>query len=95
MVAQGEGFVFGGGCGDRSGEVAFVQVVAGLPVVGPVLGLGEVDGVGAEGNDGTGRGVEGPGVGVGPSSAKHSPKTMSHSENRSGPGFWNDTQSAH
>ncbi|MET7639864.1 hypothetical protein [Streptomyces sp. NPDC005438] len=63
-VPQGEELFLGGGCGDGAGEVAPLEVVAGLLVVGPGLGLGEVEGVGAERDDGAGGGVQGTGPGV-------------------------------
>jgi hypothetical protein len=53
-VAEREEFFFAGGGGDGAGEVAFVEIVAGLAVVGRGVGAGEVDGVGAEGDDGAG-----------------------------------------
>lgn len=44
--------------------MALVEVVGGLAMVGPGLGVSEVDGVGAEGHDTVGRGMEGAGKGV-------------------------------
>ncbi|MFJ3825487.1 hypothetical protein [Streptomyces nodosus] len=63
-VPESEEFFFAGGGGLRAGEMAAEKVVAGLVVVGPVLGLGEVEGVGAKGDDAAGRGVQGSGVRV-------------------------------